>query len=473
VHERPTTHPDPIETTAVFVPHIGWLEMPLGDDVARYLREGWFEHEEQALWWLALREGDAVIDGGAHAGLYTRLAALAGASVIAAEPMPATAALLEHNTKELVGVTIERCALWSRTGTALLGEVPPERSAYAAVQEGGEGIEVGADTIDTLIDRADIADVTVLKLDLEGAEREALLGAKDLLARRGAMVVMVELTPRILRERGIEAREAMAPLTEQGYAPMRLDPKTLALAELDLSSISEHTNAFFVADRERLASRLSDAPEQRRRIARELIERGALTRSIKDGCVERDHALGLVDELKADLQAAHERLAAAQARSDSELRTAHREYDRALGDLRDALAEAHRLWSESRAVYEDTIGALRDQVRRVGEASDGAIQTLRTDLDHALKQWSAAEAAHEKTASALRGELAASRDGWESARDGYERTIASLREDLEAAHREWARTREAYERARHSGEETGGEQHGGAGGEGTHNVPGP
>ena len=43
----------------------GW-RIERGDDVGRYLREGWFEFAEQALWWLYLRPGDSVIDWGAR-----------------------------------------------------------------------------------------------------------------------------------------------------------------------------------------------------------------------------------------------------------------------------------------------------------------------------------------------------------------------------------------------------------------------
>jgi len=454
-------NPEHNTTETVFVPHLGWFEMPRGDDVARYLREGWFEHDEQALWWLALREGDAVIDGGAHAGLYTRLGALAGARVVAAEPVGRTADLLEHNTRDLDCVHIERCALWSENTTVLVRDVPEQRAAYATVGADGEGTRTRARTIDAIVREERIDSLAILKLDLEGAEHEALLGARELLERRGVMIVMAELTPSILRERGSRALEAMAPLTGSGYEPVRLRPDTMALEGLDLGALVEHTNAFFVADRDFADKRLRGAGSGRRRIAREILDRGVATRAIKDASVERDHLSGLVDTLRADLRGAHERLDEMRERTDNEVRAAraeigrvheqwgaaHRGYDAALAELRDSLGDAQHRWSESRSVYESTIGELREQLERANGASERSIGTLRADLERVLERWSAAEQAHEKTASALKREIAATREGWDAARDAYERTITALREDLDKAHKQWARTREAYEQA--------------------------
>lgn len=58
----------------IFVPHAGWLRHDADDEVALFLRQGWFEGTEQALAWLYLRPGDVFIDGGAHVGLFSLLA---------------------------------------------------------------------------------------------------------------------------------------------------------------------------------------------------------------------------------------------------------------------------------------------------------------------------------------------------------------------------------------------------------------
>src|SRR6185369_8053750 len=89
-----------IESVESLIPHLGWVAHPPGDEVARFLAEGWFEYREQAFCWMYLREGDTVIDAGAHFGLYASLAGrLTGESghVLAVEANPAIEPCLAEN----------------------------------------------------------------------------------------------------------------------------------------------------------------------------------------------------------------------------------------------------------------------------------------------------------------------------------------------------------------------------------------
>lgn len=84
----------------IYVPHVGWLAHPAGDEVALYLSQGLYEYREQAFLWRYVRPGDAVIDCGAHFGLFSVLAAEAmgrEGTIIAIEPNPESVSLLEAN----------------------------------------------------------------------------------------------------------------------------------------------------------------------------------------------------------------------------------------------------------------------------------------------------------------------------------------------------------------------------------------
>src|SRR5262249_37178999 len=116
------------------VPHLGWLSHPPEDEVARYLAEGWFEYREQALWWLYLREGDTVIDAGAHFGLYAALAARCvgdAGSIIAVEANPGIADTLAENLARYgnQGEMIS-AALGSHSGEVAFYPAAGTRAAY-------------------------------------------------------------------------------------------------------------------------------------------------------------------------------------------------------------------------------------------------------------------------------------------------------------------------------------------------------
>src|SRR5437016_5180097 len=73
-----------------------------------------------------LRPTMAVVDVGANIGYYSLIAALQVRTVHAFEPTPALCARIEENARlnNLSNVTLHRCAVSDRTGTAILHESP-------------------------------------------------------------------------------------------------------------------------------------------------------------------------------------------------------------------------------------------------------------------------------------------------------------------------------------------------------------
>ena len=136
----------------------------------------------------AVKPGDIVIDCGAHVGVFSAKALSRGAAkVIAIEPQPRNLECLRRNfPSELEDgrLVLVPKAVWSSEGTMEL-DVNAFNPAASSLLEGqGTGkIEVPLTTIDLLVAELGLSRVDFIKLDIEGAEREALKGAKDTIDR--------------------------------------------------------------------------------------------------------------------------------------------------------------------------------------------------------------------------------------------------------------------------------------------------
>ena len=141
------------------------------------------------------------IDGGAHVGDWSRQLALYFEVVHAFEPDPETVGILRRYAPE--NVVVHHEALGDQVGKCAVmraAKKPDSRSRFVhAPDMGGELsprrgkiIEVAADIPMVSIDSLDLDDVDLLKLDLEGAEYHALMGATETVARCRPVVIIEE-----------------------------------------------------------------------------------------------------------------------------------------------------------------------------------------------------------------------------------------------------------------------------------------
>jgi FkbM family methyltransferase len=118
------------------------------------------------------------IDGGANRGDWTDALACEFAHVHCFEPATDMVAVLRDRFFLVENVTVHGQALWNET--AFVSVVPdpngPDKSRWRYVRAGGD-VEAVA------IDDLNLTSCGLIKLDLEGAEMLALLGARDTLAR--------------------------------------------------------------------------------------------------------------------------------------------------------------------------------------------------------------------------------------------------------------------------------------------------
>jgi FkbM family methyltransferase len=137
-----------------------------------------------------VKPGMTVVDIGAHIGYYTLLfAKYVGPSgrVFAFEPLPANFELLERNVRlnELPYIQTFSQAIFSRNQEVALG-VPDDlqHSGDASVYHGGGArqFRVSATTLDSFCDSANLRP-DVVKMDVEGAEYDVLMGAERMIDR--------------------------------------------------------------------------------------------------------------------------------------------------------------------------------------------------------------------------------------------------------------------------------------------------
>jgi FkbM family methyltransferase len=169
------------------------------------------KHEEEILGLFRPREGDTVVDIGAHMGRYTITSSKSvgqHGKVIAVEAHPYNFKILHHNLRlnKLKNVSALNCAVYSKKARLKL-YLPDEDQGYTmhhslmtnylASKYSNEierrYIEVEADTLDNLLKIRGINQVNWIKIDVEGAEYEVLKGAKEILSASKDISILVEV----------------------------------------------------------------------------------------------------------------------------------------------------------------------------------------------------------------------------------------------------------------------------------------
>src|SRR5712691_4956182 len=157
-----------------------------------------------------LRQGDVFVDGGAHVGLYTLLAAKRvgpAGRVIAFEPHPLNAQLLRLNVARSEfrsRVVVEEAALTAHTGTALFHWSPSLTTHGRFLSSPAPDSRISSVRtldLDCYVSR-EVGQVDLIKLDLEGGEVQALQGMRSSLVR--ARCAIIEVNEPRMREQGLE-----------------------------------------------------------------------------------------------------------------------------------------------------------------------------------------------------------------------------------------------------------------------------
>jgi len=134
-----------------------------------------------------VRSGDIVLDCGAHFGGYTRVALNKGAKlVVAIEIAPENIECLRQTfAAEIVSgkVIVYPQGVWDKDDKLILQQQDHTWGDSIVMKGKKEGPVVLLTTIDKIVTELGLARVDFIKADIEGAERNALLGATKTLER--------------------------------------------------------------------------------------------------------------------------------------------------------------------------------------------------------------------------------------------------------------------------------------------------
>jgi FkbM family methyltransferase len=165
------------------------------------------DREEDIVKLFRSKEGDIVVDVGAHIGKYTIIASkMVGSKgkVIAIEAHPVNYDILKQNMElnKLSNVIALNYAVHSQETTVKLYESGQEEgfTIYNTIMtdrtktsRNQKYIEVKANTLDSLLFENGIKEVNWIKIDVEGAEYEVVKGATNILSSSKDISLLIEI----------------------------------------------------------------------------------------------------------------------------------------------------------------------------------------------------------------------------------------------------------------------------------------
>lgn len=219
-----------------------------------------YEPEVYRLLGTVLREGDTVLDVGAHIGFFTAMAARivgCGGRVVAFEPDPDSHRRLRHHVclNELANVTLIEQPASDHPGETDFFVYAPGSGGNALwdpalhpLNEGraarSEVRRMTATTLDAEVRRLGLGVPKLVKIDTEGAEQKVLEGARGLIAGRKVPFVVCELHGFGLERLGGSQESLRALMEGFGYStfalfqdgslPKLIPPATLIRSEVIL-----------------------------------------------------------------------------------------------------------------------------------------------------------------------------------------------------------------------------------------------
>lgn len=171
---------------------------------------------------LARKEGGLMVDAGANIGYFTLLWASAGAQnrVEAFEASPRVFPVLRSNVKKNAHcasrVVSHNLALGAAPDSMDFDLGPPEQDGWGGLvaQPSGQSVQVLVRRLDEELQDADI---TFLKVDVEGADTWVLQGASDLLSNRRVKYISWEQNFVRMAALGIDEEESLRLVRGCGY----------------------------------------------------------------------------------------------------------------------------------------------------------------------------------------------------------------------------------------------------------------
>src|SRR5215210_2856512 len=162
-------------------------------------------HEDDIIERFLPKQGDIVVDIGAHMGRYTIISSKRvgpNGKVVAIEAHPNNFEMLNRNIKlnQLTNVVPLNYAVYSKE-TKIKLYLPEVESGYTIyntimydrARTEDKFVEVNANTLDHLLQLKGIMEINWVKIDVEGAEFEVLKGASNVLSKSKDIALLIEV----------------------------------------------------------------------------------------------------------------------------------------------------------------------------------------------------------------------------------------------------------------------------------------
>ncbi|MEO0968824.1 MAG: FkbM family methyltransferase [Cyanobacteria bacterium J06639_18] len=270
----------------VAVPHVGIVSTPQNDLVGQLLEQRAFEGPELAFLWLYLRPGDTFFDCGAHAGIFSSVAAKIFNNhgfIAGFEPNKNTFELYKLNLTRLGCNCFQafNIGLSDGTGTAELVLGTPGNSAYSTFAESTESntrisdetTVVDISPLDEIMEQLNVNKVALAKLDVEGWESFVLSGTKKSIRAGQFPLWMIEFTEVNAVAAGSSTKELRKLIENFGYTLCRFDANNFRVVPETFKLEYQYENLFAVANIDQVNSRLSSAKPECVELARDIISR--------------------------------------------------------------------------------------------------------------------------------------------------------------------------------------------------------
>jgi FkbM family methyltransferase len=174
-----------------------------------------------------LPPGGVAIDVGANIGVWSLLAAerQPDARIHAFEPVPEVAAHCRRHValNAVETIVLNVAAVAAADGVAPFYAVRSENTGASSLvnRRPSDEIRVPVVTLDTYVERAGLARVDVLKVDVEGAEGLVFTGGTRTLSRADAPAIFFEVDARLCAATGTTPHDVKRRLGDYGYGIFR------------------------------------------------------------------------------------------------------------------------------------------------------------------------------------------------------------------------------------------------------------
>lgn len=232
--------PDSIITKEGFRMFLNKNDIAVSGELA--LKKTWEETETELIK-RELKKGDVFLDIGANIGYYTLLASkIVGdkGRVFSVEPDPENFALLKKNVEvnNCKNVTLIEAAASDISGKIKLFLSDLNMGDHQTYDSGTgrNAIEIEAIRIDEYFNKISCPKIDLVKMDIEGAEGDALRGMSGLFEKGIIKKIISEFFPRVLRDNNFDPDEYLKMLQARGFHILKINEADSTITEINQMS---------------------------------------------------------------------------------------------------------------------------------------------------------------------------------------------------------------------------------------------